>query len=101
MTAPALQRILRLADPGSYAPWRPMNNAGYHLGDITVDGRAAHVLATDPDHPVKGSLYAGLERVVGFLEYIADNPAPRSITWDATASRYNYIKDASSTPTLR
>jgi len=76
MKAPSLQRILHLADSSVYTPWRPMNNAGFHLGDIKVDGRTAHVLATDTDHPVKGSPYAGIERVVAFLEYVADNPAP-------------------------
>lgn len=76
MKGPSLDRILNLADPGTYEPWQPKKGAGYHLGSIEVGGRPAYVLATDTDTPVNGSPYDGIERETAFLEHIAVNPAP-------------------------
>ena len=76
MNSLSLDRILRLADPGTYIPWNPLEGAGYHLGSIQVAGRPAYVLATDTDQPVKVPPLEGIARQAAFLEYIARNPAP-------------------------
>lgn len=76
MNTPSLNRILHLADPGTYEPWRPVNGAGYNLGTISIGGRPVYVLATDTDNPVKASPYEGIKRQAAFLQHIADDPAP-------------------------
>lgn len=72
----SLQRILKLADPGTYEPWNQVEGAGYHLGTIQVRGRPVHVVATITDEPLRITPTESVARQVDFLRSISLRPSP-------------------------
>lgn len=81
----SLDRIRRLADPGSWVPWHPVEGAGYHLGRAMVSGRPVWLFVADVDRPMQVSPMAGMSRQVRFIQSILSDPAPLVLVLDIPA----------------
>ncbi len=76
MSGLTLERLHRLADPGSFEPFAGMDGSGSVFGALATAGRPAYVLATDVDQPPRVSLFETISRQNAFLEHVLAHPAP-------------------------
>lgn len=83
MSGPSQERLLKLADPGSFEPFDDQEAAGFLLGSLTMGGRPAHVLISDVDQPPRIPLFETISRQAAFLEHVLAHPAPLVQIMDA------------------
>lgn len=76
MSRLTLERLHKLADPGSFEPFDGQEAAAYLLGSLALDGRRAYILASDVDQPPRIPLFQAISRQTAFLEHVLAHPAP-------------------------
>ena len=76
MSGLTLERLHKLADPGSFEPFDDQEAAGYLLGALALNGRRAYILASDVDQPPRIPLFQAISRQTAFLEHVLAHPAP-------------------------
>jgi acetyl-CoA carboxylase carboxyltransferase component len=76
MTGPTLERLHKLADPGSFEPFDGLEAGGAILGTASMGGRRVHLLLLDTDQPPRISLFQTITRQTAFLEHVLAHPAP-------------------------